>query len=399
MNSELLRGIRFFTRETDILSALSVACGAGEHTERAVDGDCRENSIFDLASVTKLFTGLCMMRLKEDGLLDFSRPVLVYDGRFTRLGDVTVEQLMSFAVTVKTPKRLDACGSREEALAALLASEPGERPERRVYSDIPAMILKYVIEAVAGMPFAEAVRQVILAPAGMAETWAKVPPERIGDCQDYHGEHRIEGAARILRTDARPGVPHDPKAAVLQGETGDLCGHAGLFSTMDDMIRFCRAVLEGKIVSRESLREMAVNRTGRRMPNGSFCQYLGYQCYVRHPEQYWSEIPVYMGLQAFGIGGFTGNHVSVDPERDRFTVFLGNRVQNRLTVLVPEEGKTLEDYGLNPDGTGLFRWEDGEIVPSSVKYVHQKDRYLHSAVMKALGIAEVSCQWTEVSGQ
>ena len=158
---------------------------------------------------------------------------------------------------------------------------------------------------------------------------------------------------------------------------------------MDDIIRFCRAVLAGKIVSRESLREMAVNRTGKLLPNGIHTQYLGYQCYVRHPEQYWSEIPVYMGMQAFGIGGFTGNHLSVDPEHGLFTVFLGNRVKNRLTVLVPDAGKTLEDYGLNPDGTGKIRWEDGEVIPSSVKYVHQKDRHLHSTVMAALGIQEV----------
>ena len=389
MNGELLKGIRFFTRETEILASLSATCGAGERTERAMDGDCRENSVFDLASVTKLFTGLCMMKLKEEGLLDFSRPVLAYDPRFTRLGDTTVEQLMSFAVTVKTPERIDACMEREAALETLFAAEQGERPERRVYSDIPAMILKYVIEAATGMKFYDCVRQLVLLPAGMTETWAKVPAERRTDCQDYNREHRIEGTARILRTDGKPGIPHDPKAAVIQGDTGDLCGHAGLFSTMDDIIRFCRAVLAGKIVSRESLREMAVNRTGKLLPNGIHTQYLGYQCYVRHPEQYWSEIPVYMGMQAFGIGGFTGNHLSVDPEHGLFTVFLGNRVKNRLTVLVPDAGKTLEDYGLNPDGTGKIRWEDGEVIPSSVKYVHQKDRHLHSTVMAALGIQEV----------
>ena len=127
MNEELLRGIRFFTRETDILSALSVACGAGKRVGRAMDGDCRENSVFDLASATKLFTGLCMMRLKEDGLLDFSRPVLVYDRRFSRLGDITPEQLMAFAVTVKTPARIDACRDREQALKTLFAAETGER--------------------------------------------------------------------------------------------------------------------------------------------------------------------------------------------------------------------------------------------------------------------------------
>ena len=84
--------------------------------------------------------------------------------------------------------------------------------------------------------------------------------------------------------------------------------------------------------------------------NGAWTQFLGIQCYVRHPDQYYSEIPRYMGHRAFGIGGFTGNHVSVDPERNLFTVFLGNRVKNRLTTLLPEEGKTLEDYGLRSDG-------------------------------------------------
>ena len=390
MSPELLSAVRFFTRETRILSGLAVACGAGGRTEYAMDGeDIREGSVFDLASVTKLFTGLCAMKLKEEGLLDFSRPVLSYDPRFTRLGGITVGDLMSFTVTVKTPERLDACPGREAALAALFASEPGERPERRVYSDIPAMILKYVIEAVAGMPFYDFIRETVLNPAGMGETWAKVPPERRADCQDYSGEHRIEKEKRIVRADARRGVPHDPKAAVIQGNTGDLCGHAGLFSTLADIERFCRAVLDGKIVSPESLRETAVNRTGRALPDGTHTQYLGYQCYVRHPEQYYSEIPVYMGARAFGIGGFTGNHVSMDPVRNVFTVFLGNRVKNRLTVLLPEEGKTFADYGLEADGRGEFRWADGEVVPSSVKYVHQKDAHLHSVVMSVLGLKEI----------
>ncbi len=392
MNGRLLEGIRFFTRETEILSALCVACGAGGRTETAADGDAADRSVFDLASATKLFTGLSIMKLKEDGLLDFSRPVSYYDPRFTALRDVPVWDLMAFAVTVRTPVRLDACPDRDSALAALFASEAMPTAGRRAYSDIPAMILKYVAEAAAGTTMAELVRKTVLEPAGMTETWAKVPEERLADCQRYDREHRIENGKYILRAGLRPGVPHDPKAAVLQGDTGDLCGHAGLFSTLPDMIRFCRAVLERKIVGEESLREMAVNRTGRPLEDGTHTQYLGLQCYVRHPVQYWSEIPVYMGREAFGIGGFTGNHVSVDPARGLFTVFLGNRVLNRLTVLLPEEGKTLTDYGLRADGSGYFRWPDGEVIPSSVKYVHQKDAHLHRAVAETLGLPEVSME-------
>jgi hypothetical protein len=64
-------------------------------------------------------------------------------------------------------------------------------------------------------------------------------------------------------------------------------------------------------------------------------------------------------------------------------------VKNRLTVLIPEEGKDLTDYGLNANGSGTFRWPDGEVIPSSVKYVHQKDATLHKAVAETLGLAEI----------
>ena len=104
-----------------------------------------------------------------------------------------------------------------------------------------------------------------------------------------------------------------------------------------------------------------------------------------------------MGRQAFGNAGFTGNHLSVDPEHGTFTLFLGNRVKERLTVLLPETGRTLTDYGLNADGSGKFLWvnEDGtsKEIPSSVKYVHQKDEHLHSAVARVLGLKEIG--WIE----
>ncbi len=389
MNPELIKAVQFFTREKEIMTGLLLVCEAGGRTETAMDGDVREDSVFDLASLTKLFTGLCALRLKEEGLLDPGRSVFFYDPRFTGLKDVTVEQVMSFTAELKTPGRIDACAGREEALRCLFGTVSAGAPKGRAYSDIPSMALKYVIEAAAGMPFMDCVREMVLAKAGMTETWAKVPEDRLGACQRYAPEYRIMNGERIVRTGLMPGVPHDPKAAVIQAGTEDLCGHAGLFSTAGDMARFCRAVLEEKIVSGESLRKMAVNRTGYRRPDGSFSQYLGYQCYVRHPQQYYSEIPRYMGMRAFGNAGFTGNHLSVDPEHGSFVFFLGNRVSGRLTMLVPEEGKGFADYGLNADGSGIVSWEDGTRVPSSVKYVHQKDEHLHKAVAKVLDLPEI----------
>ena len=87
----------------------------------------------------------------------------------------------------------------------------------------------------------------------------------------------------------------------------------------------------------------------------------------------------------------------MDPERGTFVFFLGNRVQNRLTTLIPEEGKSFSDYGLAADGSGWIEWEDGTRVPSSVKYVHQKDAHLHGAVAGVMGWRNMT--WEEACGR
>jgi len=385
MNARLAEAIRYFTREKGIMDALTVVCGKGERTETAWDGrEIGPGTLYDLASVTKILTGLCLMRLWEDGELDPRGRVSAYCPEFENLNTVTVEQIAAFQVSLQTPERLDAQESREAARAALFGTRNAGTTGRRAYSDIPAMVLKYVIERVSGKPMYECVKEIVLDPAGMRETFAKVPEERIPDCLLYGPEYRIEGEKWICREGTR-GVPHDPKAAILQGTTGDLCGHAGMYSTAGDMEKLARAVLDGKIVKPETLEKIAVNRTGRERADGGYTQYLGYMCYLKHPDQYFSEIPESMSHRAFGIGGFTGNHFSVDPGTGRFTIFLGNRVRDRLTVLLPPEGKTREDYGLCADGSGKIRWTDGTEHYSSVDYVHQKDEHLHRVIDQILG--------------
>lgn len=390
MNPELLKAITFFTREEKIMSSLCVTCGDLTHAEYASDGESRpgvvlsERTLYDLASATKLFTGMTVLALTERGRIDLQKPVTAYDKRFEHLQDVPVETLMRFGADLKTPGRIDEQADAANAESCLFQVGNAGLPGKRPYSDIPAMVLKYVIEGATGKSFYENIRSMILEPAGMTETFAEVPPERRTDCACYDLEHRIEKGRLILNTGILPGMPHDPKARKISPHGQNLCGHAGLFSTAGDLTRFCRAVLRGEILSAESISLMGTNRTGRRMEDGTWSQFLGYQCYVRHPEQYFSEIPVYESDRAFGIGGFTGNHMSIDPEKGIFVIQLGNRVYDRLTVLIPEDGKTITDYGLNADGTGTYLWPDGHVVYSSVDYVHQKDEHIHKAVQRVL---------------
>ena len=161
-------------------------------------------------------------------------------------------------------------------------------------------------------------------------------------------------------------------------------------STLEDMIRLCQGILRGQVLTADSLRYMARNRTGHPLPGGGYSQYLGCQCYVKHPMQVYSEVPPHMSDAAVAWSGFTGNHLSLDPTLGVFTLQLGNRVFNRLTVLVPEQGKTLADYGLQADGSGTYLWPDGQRLHSSVRYVYQRDQHLHRAAARVLS-CKISC--------
>ncbi len=387
------QAVRYFVEDTHIMACMTVACGTSGTAYVAQagcthfdgTGNVNDRTLFDLASLTKLFTGLTVMRLWEENRLSLDAPVTDYAPQLTNLTQVTVDQVLGFDVALTTPERIDTQLSREAGLRQLAAIVPKPQGTGRYYSDMHAMVLGLVIEGVCQMPLMDCIGQEILAPLHMSDTFAHVPDNRLPDCVCYDWEHRIEGGRYMVRKGITPGTPHDPKARLLGEDGRHLCGHAGLFSTRKDMIRLCQGLLNGKLLKRSTLQRMAQNRLGRQLPDGRYTQYLGSQCYVKHPMQYFSEIPVYMSDEAIGLSGFTGNHVAIDPQTGIFSLMLGNRVMNRLTTLIPESGKSLTDYGLAPDGSGKYFLPDGSWVYSSVDYVHQKDEHLHKAIAEVLG--------------
>ncbi len=382
--------VRYFTEETHIMPCMSIACGTADACVTALGGTANAQGrpltadmLFDLASLTKLFTGLTVMRLHEEGRLDFAAPVTRYAPQFANLADVTVAQVLGFEVALTTPARVDTQKTPAEGMQQLHAIQPGP-VTGRAYSDMHAMVLRFVIEGAAQADYLHEVKRVILHPLGMAETFAVVPEARRADCVSCNGEHRIERGRFILRADVLPGTPHDPKARLFWPA---LSGHAGFFAPIGDLVKLCQGMLRGDVVSRAALVEMSRNRTGHRRPDGTYAQYLGAQCYVKHPQLHFSEIPLYESDRAIGLSGFTGHHLSVDVGTGVFALFLGSRTQNRLSVLIPEVGKAITDYGLNADGTGCITWPDGSQVWSSVDYVHHKDVHFHRAVADTLGLS------------
>jgi CubicO group peptidase (beta-lactamase class C family) len=342
-----------------------------------------QDTVYDIASLTKLFTLAAALQLVERGKMAFEDDVARLDPRFDALSGCSLLDLLSYEAVLKTPQRVDAQPdvAAAEKQVFFIRRVP-EEEGAKLYSDMNALVLKYLVEAVSGKPYYLYLKEHVLGPLNMDETWIKAPEERWACIVDYNYEHRMINGSYKLLDGNFPGLPHDPKAKLLGNGGRDLAGHAGLFSTAGDMCRFAMGLLSGKVISKEVLGQIGINRTGRHEEGRPYRQYMGLICFSKSAVERLSEVPPWMGNKAFALSGYTGNHLAIDPELGVFDLFLGNRCHNRLSVVEPKDGA--EALGLMPDGTGDIAWPDGRRVKSSFQYVYQKDALLHAPVRECL---------------
>ena len=208
------------------------------------------DTIFDLASLTKcIATATSVMKLIEDGRVRLNDPVAAYLPEFAQNGkkDITVRELMTHYsglapdLDLKIPWQ-----GRDAAFQMAMAQTPMYPPGSRfVYSDINFETLGFLLEKVSGMPLNEFAAANVFKPLGMAATRFLPPAEwssRIAPTQ-------YDEQGRMLR-----GVVHDPTARRM----GGVAGHAGLFSTADDLAKYAENLLNGdKVLSRLTIEKMS----------------------------------------------------------------------------------------------------------------------------------------------
>ncbi|MDD4311980.1 MAG: serine hydrolase, partial [Eubacteriales bacterium] len=298
----LEEGISHLVDERRIISGIAVSYGDRTRGETFCRGNLREvrlengvfvpdaaplktDSIFDLASVTKLFTCIAVLQLMECGKLRLDQTVGDIDKRFSHIKDVSIEDLLCFRAQLQTTTRMDAASSADEAEELLFEIRLGPPATRKYYTDMGSMVLKYIVETVSDTLFWEYLRENIVRPLGMTRTFAEVPTELLPETVDCNYERRIVNGALWLDTTCPPGTVHDPKARLLNTKRPAPCGHAGVFSSLTDMATLARGLLEDALLSRKTLLEIGVNRTGGKLPDGTDSQYMGYLCYSKQPDQ------------------------------------------------------------------------------------------------------------------
>src|SRR5881394_3784780 len=291
------------------------------------------DTIFDLASLTKVVaTTTSIMILIEEGKVRLSDPLVQFIPEMKGEGrdSVTIEQLMTHMSGFAPDFDLrDRWTGYDEAIKRLyhepLRNSPGTR---FVYSDINYIALGEVVHRVSGLMLDEFARRNIFAPLGMRDTGfnpdAKLrtriaPTEKRRGQMNYLGDSGADAGSegdQWLR-----GQVHDPTSFRMNG----VAGHAGLFSTADDLAIFCQMLLSGgvyngtRILSPMTIGAMtqphAVSETGA-------ARGLGWDIASSFSANKGDLFP----LGSFGHTGFTGTSIWIDPASDSFLIFLSNRV-------------------------------------------------------------------------
>jgi uncharacterized protein YbbC (DUF1343 family)/CubicO group peptidase (beta-lactamase class C family) len=269
------------------------------------------DTLFDLASLTKpIATATSIMALVERGTVGLDEPLTRYVPECNREGRraITLRHLLLHVsgLPADTPKD-DFAHGRSEAIRRI-CNVPTRAPPGvvSIYSDLGFMLLEEVVRRVASRDLAAFADATIFQPLGMRDT-GFLPSHTLRERAAW--TELVDGAWRA-------GVVHDPRAYLL----GGVAGHAGLFSTADDLAVYARAILGGgevdgkRMLSRATVASMIAPHD---VPGGIRALGWGVQSQWRGE-----------GLSPTAVGhfGFTGTALWLDPDKDLFVVILTNRV-------------------------------------------------------------------------
>lgn len=310
------------------------------------------DTIFDLASLTKIVaTATSVMILVERGLIRLGDPVSRYIPEFAENGKrtITVEHLLVHRSGLIADNDIkDYEQGPEKAMENIWKLAPlSEVGAKMIYSDVNFIVLAELVKRVSGKPVDQFALENIYAPLGMKDTGYKpaeslksriAPTEKRGGAEQNRSR---EGAAKEGEVVAKEnehwmrGEVHDPRSYLL----GGVAGHAGLFSTADDLAIYCQMILNGgEYQGRRILSPMGVQRMTEPRPSAGNAsdgnaRGLGWDVYSGFSANRGDLFPI----GSFGHTGFTGTGLWLDPSSQTFVVFLSNRVHPKLDSKKPAD--------------------------------------------------------------
>jgi uncharacterized protein YbbC (DUF1343 family)/CubicO group peptidase (beta-lactamase class C family) len=275
------------------------------------------DTIFDCASLTKVVaTTTAIMQLWEQGRFRMNDPVAKYLPEFAQNGkqDITIRQLLVHYSGLAPDLDLTKPWEGKDTAERMAFEEAPEWApgSQFVYSDINFVVLGALVERLSGQSLDQYAAQHIFFPLGMKETRYNPPPSwepRIAPTEEDENH-------RLLR-----GIVHDPSARRM----GGVAGHAGVFSTADDLAIFAQALLDGGrgILTSPTVAKM----TAPQQPvNGTVLRGFGWDIDSPWSSNRGELFPI----GSYGHTGFTGTSLWIDPTTKTYVVLLTNAVHMKM---------------------------------------------------------------------
>lgn len=286
-----------------------------------VDGVIKEkydsierNTLYDMGSTSKLFTLLAIYSLYDNGLIDLDKPIYEYDKRFVNLNQVTVNDILKYKVNIIATEKINKIQSSQQAEKIIFNSIVSIVDNSKLsYSDIDAMVLKYVVESIAKCTLDYYLNTVIFNTSNMASTTLNVSEGNLSRIAHNNFSSVVDTNGTII-TDfkATPGVVYDAKARMLSNGFKNASGHAGYFTSVSDMMKLNDKIINKEIISGESLNSLTyMNRN-------------------------LSIVPQILSDNTIMNTSYTGVINLIDPLNNISIFNASNRLQNRIHRVAPE---------------------------------------------------------------
>ncbi|MCF7805583.1 MAG: serine hydrolase [Candidatus Marinimicrobia bacterium] len=294
------------------------AKGFGHFTYDSLSSAVSRKTTFDLASLTKVIaTTPVAMEMYEDNYLHLDKPVSAYIPGFSGglKDNVKIKHLLTHTSGLTPYLRFwELTDDPEQVMDMIINSELEYAPgDSTAYSDLGIILLGEILEKLGRAPLDELASRQIFRPLGMENTEFE-PNRNIWDMiapTEYDSTYR----ERMIQ-----GEVHDRNTAFL----GGVAGHAGLFSTIDDLGRYAQMLLSnGYYNGRKYFSSATIDTfTARQNIVHGSSRALGWDTPSRHGSLFGD----YFSPKAYCHLGFTGTSIIVDPEYDIIVILLTNRV-------------------------------------------------------------------------
>jgi CubicO group peptidase (beta-lactamase class C family) len=283
-------------------------------------------TIYDLASLTKvLVTTPLLLQAAAERRLRLDDPLAVHLPEAHAPG-VTLRHLLSHSSGLPAwiPFYLGVTGYEAVVAHAAAAHPTAPAGDQVVYSDLGFILLGEVVRRAFGSPLDTLAAQRIFGPLEMRDTTyrpSSILHDRIAPTEDGTAiEQAMAGEAGRRHRWRRYliwGEVHDSNAYAM----GGVSGHAGVFGTADDVMRYARMWLAEGLASGSNVlpREFAQAATRGQPPDRT--RGLGWA--LTGPHGWWGAA---LSPNAFGHTGFTGTSIVIDPEHTLAIVLLSNAV-------------------------------------------------------------------------